>query len=557
MDDKKIIFSMIGVGKVYPPSHQVLQDIYLSFYYGAKIGIIGLNGSGKSTLLKIIAGRDTSFNGEVVFSGKYSIGYLEQEPQLDDNKTVKEVVQEAVQPIVDLLAEYEEVNNRFAEPMSDDEMNALIERQGELTEKLDQCDAWELDNKLERAMDALRCPDDDAPVKNLSVGERRRVALCRLLLQEPDILLLDEPTNHLDAESIEWLELHLQQFKGTVIAVTHDRYFLDHVAGWILELDRGHGIPWQGNYSSWLEQKKRRLEMEEKQESRRQKTLQHELEWIHMAPKARQAKGKARLNAYEKLANEDVAQKEQKLEIFIPNGPRLGSEVIEAVNVSKSFDDRILFENLNFRLPPAGIVGIIGPNGCGKTTLFRMIMGLEHPSSGSFRIGSTVKLGYVDQRHEFINPEDTVWEAISEGNEQILLGGRMINSRAYVARFNFSGTDQSKKVRMLSGGERNRLHLALTLKSEANVLLLDEPTNDIDINTLRALEDGLEDFAGCAVVISHDRWFLDRIATHILAFEGDSKVAFFEGSYSDYEENRRKLNGDVAPHRPKYRKLIL
>ena len=557
MDDKKIIFSMIGVGKVYPPSHQVLQDIYLSFYYGAKIGIIGLNGSGKSTLLKIIAGRDTSFNGEVVFSGKYSIGYLEQEPQLDDNKTVKEVVQEAVQPIVDLLAEYEEVNNRFAEPMSDDEMNALIERQGELTEKLDQCDAWELDNKLERAMDALRCPDDDAPVKNLSVGERRRVALCRLLLQEPDILLLDEPTNHLDAESIEWLELHLQQFKGTVIAVTHDRYFLDHVAGWILELDRGHGIPWQGNYSSWLEQKKRRLEMEEKQESRRQKTLQHELEWIRMAPKARQAKGKARLNAYEKLANEDVAQKEQKLEIFIPNGPRLGSEVIEAVNVSKSFGDRILFENLNFRLPPAGIVGIIGPNGCGKTTLFRMIMGLEQPSSGSFRIGSTVKLGYVDQRHEFINPEDTVWEAISEGNEQILLGGRMINSRAYVARFNFSGTDQSKKVRMLSGGERNRLHLALTLKSEANVLLLDEPTNDIDINTLRALEDGLEDFAGCAVVISHDRWFLDRIATHILAFEGDSKVAFFEGSYSDYEENRRKLNGDVAPHRPKYRKLIL
>ena len=557
MDDKKIIFSMIGVGKVYPPSHQVLQDIYLSFYYGAKIGIIGLNGSGKSTLLKIIAGRDTSFNGEVVFSGKYSIGYLEQEPQLDDNKTVKEVVQEAVQPVVDLLAEYEEVNNRFAEPMSDDEMNALIERQGELTEKLDQCDAWDLDNKLERAMDALRCPDDDAPVKNLSVGERRRVALCRLLLQEPDILLLDEPTNHLDAESIEWLELHLQQFKGTVIAVTHDRYFLDHVAGWILELDRGEGIPWQGNYSSWLEQKKRRLEMEEKQESRRQKTLQHELEWIRMAPKARHAKGKARLNAYEKLANEDVAQKEQKLEIFIPNGPRLGSEVIEAVNVSKSFGDRILFENLNFRLPPAGIVGIIGPNGCGKTTLFRMIMGLEQPSSGSFRIGSTVKLGYVDQRHEFINPEDTVWEAISEGNEQILLGGRMINSRAYVARFNFSGTDQSKKVRMLSGGERNRLHLALTLKSEANVLLLDEPTNDIDINTLRALEDGLEDFAGCAVVISHDRWFLDRIATHILAFEGDSKVAFFEGSYSDYEENRRKLNGDVAPHRPKYRKLIL
>lgn len=556
MDDKKIIFSMVGVGKIYPPSHQVLQDIYLSFYYGAKIGIIGLNGSGKSTLLKIIAGKDTSYNGEVVFSGKYSVGYLEQEPQLDDNKTVKETVQEAVQPIVDLLAEYEAVNNKFAEPMSDDEMNALIEKQGELTEKLDQFDAWNLDSKLERAMDALRCPEDDELVKNLSGGERRRVALCRLLLQEPDILLLDEPTNHLDAESIEWLELHLQQYKGTVIAVTHDRYFLDNVAGWILELDRGRGIPWQGNYSSWLDQKSKRLEMEEKQQSKRQKTLQHELEWIRMAPKARQAKGKARLNAYEKMLNEDVAQKEQKLEIFIPNGPRLGSEVIEAVNVSKSFGDKILFENLNFRLPPAGIVGVIGPNGCGKTTLFRMIMGLEQPSSGSFNVGSTVHLGYVDQRHVNINPEDSVWQAISEGNEQIVLGGRMLNSRAYVARFNFSGNDQSKKVRMLSGGERNRLHLALTLKSEANVLLLDEPTNDIDVNTLRALEEGLENFAGCAVIISHDRWFLDRVATHILAFEGDSQVAFFEGSYSEYEESRKKLKGDTTPHRPKYRKLI-
>lgn len=547
---------MVGVGKIYPPSHQVLQDIYLSFYYGAKIGIIGLNGSGKSTLLKIIAGKDTSYNGEVVFSGKYSVGYLEQEPQLDDNKTVKETVQEAVQPIVDLLAEYEAVNNKFAEPMSDDEMNALIEKQGELTEKLDQFDAWNLDSKLERAMDALRCPEDDELVKNLSGGERRRVALCRLLLQEPDILLLDEPTNHLDAESIEWLELHLQQYKGTVIAVTHDRYFLDNVAGWILELDRGRGIPWQGNYSSWLDQKSKRLEMEEKQQSKRQKTLQHELEWIRMAPKARQAKGKARLNAYEKMLNEDVAQKEQKLEIFIPNGPRLGSEVIEAVNVSKSFGDKILFENLNFRLPPAGIVGVIGPNGCGKTTLFRMIMGLEQPSSGSFNVGSTVHLGYVDQRHVNINPEDSVWQAISEGNEQIVLGGRMLNSRAYVARFNFSGNDQSKKVRMLSGGERNRLHLALTLKSEANVLLLDEPTNDIDVNTLRALEEGLENFAGCAVIISHDRWFLDRVATHILAFEGDSQVAFFEGSYSEYEESRKKLKGDTTPHRPKYRKLI-
>ena len=555
MEDKKIIFSMVGVGKIHPPSHQVLQDIYLSFFYGAKIGIIGLNGSGKSTLLKIIAGKDKDFIGDIVFSGQYSIGMLDQEPLLDDTKTVRQVVEEAVQSTMDLLREYDEVNNKFAEPMSDDEMSKLIERQGVLTEKLDQLDAWNIDSKLERAMDALRCPDDDAMVKTLSGGERRRVALCRLLLSEPDILLLDEPTNHLDAESIQWLEMHLQQYKGTVIAVTHDRYFLDNVAGWILELDRGRGIPWEGNYSSWLEQKAQRLAMEEKQETKRQKTLQRELEWIHLAPKARQAKGKARLNAYEKLAGEDVREKEQKLEIFIPNGPRLGAEVIEAVNVSKSYDDKVLFENLNFRLPPAGIVGVIGPNGSGKTTLFRMIMGLEKPDTGHFNIGSTVKLGYVDQQHANINPEDSVWQAISEGNEQIVMGGRMINSRAYVARFNFSGTDQNKKVHMLSGGERNRLHLALTLKSEANVLLLDEPTNDIDINTLRALEDGLENFAGCAVIISHDRWFLDRIATHIIAFEGDSKAVFFEGGFSDYEANRKRLQGDITPHRPKYRKL--
>ena len=555
-DDKKIIFSMVGVGKLIPPSRQILKDIYLSFYYGAKIGIIGLNGSGKSTLLKIIAGLDKSHQGEVHFSPGYSVGYLEQEPQLDDTKTVKEIVLEGVKEVADLIAEYEEVNMKFCEPMSDEEMAKLIERQGELTELMEQHDAWNLDNKLERAMDALRCPPDDALVKNLSGGERRRVALCRILLQEPDILLLDEPTNHLDAESIEWLELHLQQYKGTVIAVTHDRYFLDNVAGWILELDRGEGIPWQGNYSSWLDQKTKRLEMEEKQESKRRKTLQRELEWVRMSPKARQAKGKARLSSYEQMMNQDVKEKEEKLEIFIPNGPRLGDKVIEVNSISKAFGDKLLFENLSFSLPPAGIVGVIGPNGAGKTTLFRMIMGLETPDTGSFDVGPTVKVGYVDQQHQAIDPEKNVWEVVSEGNEQISLGGKLVNSRAYVSRFNFSGTDQNKKTGILSGGERNRLHLALTLKSEANVLLLDEPTNDIDVNTLRALEEGLENFAGCAVVISHDRWFLDRIATHILAFEGDSQVYFFEGSYSEYEENKKKRLGDTTPKRMRYKKLI-
>ncbi|MBP1644547.1 MAG: ettA [Bacteroidetes bacterium] len=556
LDDKKIIFSMVGVGKTYPPSKQVLKDIYLSFYYGAKIGIIGLNGSGKSTLLKIIAGLDPSHQGEVHFSPGYSVGYLEQEPKLDDNKTVKEVVMEGVKEVADIIKEYDEINLKFSEPMSDDEMTKLMERQGEVMELMEQHDAWNLDNKLERAMDALRCPEEDAIVKTLSGGERRRVALCRLLLQEPDILLLDEPTNHLDAESIDWLEQHLHQYKGTVIAVTHDRYFLDNVAGWILELDRGEGIPWEGNYSSWLEQKTKRMEMEQKTESKRKKTLERELEWVRMSPKARQAKGKARLSAYEQMLSQDTKEKEERLEIFIPNGPRLGTKVIEANGVSKAFGDRLLFENLTFSLPPAGIVGVIGPNGAGKTTLFRMIMGFQKPDNGTFDVGESVKVGYVDQQHSEIDPEKTVWEVVSEGNEQIQMGGRLINSRAYVSRFNFSGTDQSKKTGILSGGERNRLHLALTLKSEANVLLLDEPTNDIDINTLRALEEGLENFAGCAVVISHDRWFLDRIATHILAFEGDSEVYFFEGSYSEYEENRKKRIGDVTPKRPRYKKLI-
>ncbi|MEY1639511.1 energy-dependent translational throttle protein EttA [Tenuifilum osseticum] len=556
MADEKIIFSMVGVSKTFPPHKKVLNNIYLSFFYGAKIGIIGLNGSGKSTLMKIIAGVEKSYEGEVVFSPGYTVGYLEQEPQLDDNKTVREVVEEGVQEVVDLLKEYEAVNARFAEPMSDDEMNKLIEKQGELTEKLEHLDAWNLDSKLERAMDALRCPEGDTPVKVLSGGERRRVALCRLLLQQPDVLLLDEPTNHLDAESVQWLEMHLQQYKGTVIAITHDRYFLDNVAGWILELDRGEGIPWKGNYSSWLEQKSLRLAQEEKQESKRRKTLERELEWVRMSPKARHAKSKARLSAYDKLLNEDVKQKEEKLEIFIPNGPRLGDLVIEASNVSKAFGDKLLFENLSFKLPPNGIVGVIGPNGAGKTTLFRLIMGLEKPDSGEFRVGETVKLAYVDQQHKAIDPDKTVFEVISGGADNILLGGRQINARAYVARFNFSGADQEKKCGMLSGGERNRLHLALALKEEGNVILLDEPTNDIDVNTLRALEEGLEDFAGCAVVISHDRWFLDRIATHILAFEGNSQVYFFEGTYSEYEENKKKRLGDDTPHRIKYRKLM-
>ncbi|MBI9034437.1 MAG: energy-dependent translational throttle protein EttA [Bacteroidales bacterium] len=556
-DDKKIIFSMVEVSKIFPPNKQVLKNIYLSFYYGAKIGVLGLNGSGKSTLLKIIAGLDKSFQGDVVFSPGYSVGYLAQEPHLDENKTVKEVVEEGVQEVVDVLKEYEEVNNRFMEPMSDDEMNKLIERQGFLTEKLEQFDAWNLDAKLERAMDALRCPEPETPINVLSGGERRRVALCRLLLQSPDILLLDEPTNHLDAESVEWLEHHLQQYKGTVIAVTHDRYFLDNVAGWILELDRGEGIPWKGNYTSWLEQKSNRLAQEEKQESKRRKTLQRELEWVRMAPKARHAKSKARINSYEKMLNEDVKQKEERLEIFIPNGPRLGDKVLEVHKVKKAFDDKLLFEDLEFTLPPGSIVGVIGPNGAGKTTLFRMIMGLQQPDSGEFIVGETVKVGYVDQAHAEIDPEKSVWEVISGGNEQIDMGGKLTNSRAYVSRFNFSGVDQNKKTGVLSGGERNRLHLAMTLKSEANVLLLDEPTNDIDINTLRALEEALDNFAGSAVVISHDRWFLDRVATHILAFEGDSHVQFFEGSYSEYEENRKKrLGGDLVPKRIKYKKLV-
>lgn len=553
----KIIFSMSRVCKSFPPAKKVLNNISLSFFYGAKIGVIGLNGSGKSSLLKIIAGVDKNFEGDLAFAAnEYSVGYLEQEPKLDNSKTVKEVVQEGVQPIVDLLNEYEAINQKFAEPMDDDEMNKLIERQGELTELLDHHDAWELDNKLERAMGALNCPPDDQKVDTLSGGERRRVALCRLLLQEPDVLLLDEPTNHLDAESIDWLQQHLQQYKGTVIAVTHDRYFLDSVAGWILELDRGEGIPWKGNYSSWLDQKAKRLAMEEKTASKRRKTLERELEWVNMSPKARQAKGKARLNAYEKLLNEDVKEREEKLEIVIPNGPRLGDKVIEAHGVSKAYGDKLLYENLEFTLPPNGIVGVIGPNGAGKTTLFRLIMGLEKPDSGTFTVGDTVKIAYVDQQHASIDPEKTVYQVISGGTDDIRLGNKTVNARAYVSKFNFSGSDQEKKCGVLSGGERNRLHLALALKEHANVILLDEPTNDIDVNTLRALEEGLENFAGCAVVVSHDRWLLDRIATHILAFEGDSQVKFFEGSYSEYQENYRKRMGDAIPTRFKYKKLM-
>lgn len=559
VDDKKIIFSMVGVSKTYPGSNKtILKDIYLSFFYGAKIGIIGLNGAGKSTLMKIIAGLDKSYQGNVVFSPGYSVGYLPQDPQLDPAKTVKEVVMEGVQPIVDALTEYEEINQKFGLPEyyeDADKMDQLFARQAELQDVIDATDAWNLDSRLERAMDALRCPPDDQSVTQLSGGERRRVALCRLLLQKPDVLLLDEPTNHLDAESIDWLEQHLQQYEGTVIAVTHDRYFLDNVAGWILELDRGEGIPWKGNYSSWLEQKTQRLAMEEKQASKRRKTLERELEWVHMAPKARQAKGKARLNSYDKMINEEQKEREEKLEIFIPNGPRLGNKVIEAKGVSKAFGDKLLYEGLDFVLPPNGIVGVIGPNGAGKTTLFRLIMGLEAPDAGTFEVGETVKLAYVDQQHKDIDPEKTVYQVVSQGNETFRMGGREINARAWLSRFNFSGSDQEKKCAVLSGGERNRLQLALALKQEGNVLLLDEPTNDIDVNTLRALEEGLEGFAGCAVVISHDRWFLDRICTHILAFEGDSKVFYFEGSYSEYEENKQRRLGYEEPKRIRYRKL--
>ena len=557
MADEKIIFSMNGVSKILPHNNKaILKDIYLGFFYGAKIGIIGLNGAGKSTVLKIIAGVEKPTRGEVVWAPGYSVGYLEQEPQMDPDKTVMEVVQEGVQEVMDMLAEYNEIGLKFAEPMSDDEMNALIERQGELTEKIEHCDGWEIDSKLERAMDALQCPPGDAKVSTLSGGERRRVALCRLLLREPDVLLLDEPTNHLDTESIQWLEAHLQQYKGTVIAVTHDRYFLDNVAGWILELDRGEGIPWKGNYSGWLEQKSKRLAMEEKQESRRRKTLERELEWVRMAPRARQAKQKARLGAYEKLASADTKEKEANLEIYIPGGPHLGNKVIEFHDVSKAYGDKLLFEHLSFTLPPAGIVGVIGPNGAGKTTLFRLIMGIEQPDSGSIEIGDTVKLAYVDQQHKSIDPDLTVYETIAGNSEWIRLGGREINARSWVSRFNFSGADQEKLCGVLSGGERNRLHLALTLKDEGNVLLLDEPTNDVDVNTIRALEEGLDGFPGCAVVVSHDRWFLDRIATHILAFEGDSQVVFFEGSYSEYEENKKQRLGTTEPKRFKYKKLM-
>lgn len=558
-DDKKIIFSMVGVSKIIPPQRQILKNIYLSFFYGAKIGIIGLNGSGKSTLLKIIAGIDKSYQGNVVFSPGYSVGYLEQDPKLDPEKTVKETVQEGVQPVMDLLREYDEVNNAFADPavLEDPEaMDKLIARQAELQDKLDATDAWNIDNKLERAMDALRCPPDDKKIAVLSGGEKRRVALCRLLLQQPDILLLDEPTNHLDAESIDWLEQHLQQYPGTVIAVTHDRYFLDHVAGWILELDRGEGIPWKGNYSSWLEQKTQRMALEEKQASKRRKTLERELEWVRMAPKARQAKGKARLSSYDRLMNEDQKEREEKLEIYIPNGPRLGNKVIEAKGLAKAYDDKVLFSDLNFMLPPNGIVGVIGPNGAGKTTLFRLIMGQEKADAGEFEVGETVKVAYVDQNHKDLSPDKSVYEVISQGVETFRMGGRDMNARAYLSRFNFTGADQEKKIGVLSGGERNRLHLAMALKEEGNVLLLDEPTNDIDVNTLRALEEGLENFAGCAVVVSHDRWFLDRIATHILAFEGDSQVTYFEGSYSEYEEFKKKRDGGLdTPHRIRYKKL--
>ena len=559
-DDKKIIFSMVGVSKtIQQTQKQVLKNIYLSFFYGAKIGIIGLNGSGKSTLLKIIAGLDQSYQGNVVFSPGYSVGYLPQEPQLDDDKTVRQVVEEGVQHIVDALSEYEAINEKFGLPEyyeDEDKMNALFARQGELQDVIDATDAWNLDTKLSRAMDALRCPPQDQLCGQLSGGERRRVALCRLLLQKPDVLLLDEPTNHLDAESIDWLEQHLNQYEGTVIAVTHDRYFLDDVAGWILELDRGEGIPWQGNYSSWLEQKTKRMEMEEKVESKRRKTLQRELEWVRMAPKARQAKGKARLSNYERMLNEDQKEKEQKLEIYIPSGPRLGNKVIEAHGLCKAFGDKVLFKNLDFTLPPNGIVGVIGPNGAGKTTLFRLIMGLEKPDAGSFEVGETVKLAYVDQSHRDIKADETVYQIVSQGNELIRMGGRDVNARAYLSRFNFTGADQEKKCGVLSGGERNRLHLAMALKEEGNVLLLDEPTNDIDVNTLRALEEGLESFAGCAVVISHDRWFLDRICTHILAFEGEGNVVFFEGSYTDYEANKLKRLGLEEPRRIRYRKLM-
>lgn len=558
-DDKKIIFSMVGVSKIFPPQKQVLKNIYLSFFYGAKIGIIGLNGSGKSTLLKIIAGLDKDFLGEVVFSPGYTVGYLEQDPHLEAGKTVKEIVQEGVRETVDLLKEFEEVNEKFGDPEvleNPDKMEALMNRQAELQDKIDVMDAWNLDSKLERAMDALRCPPENQVVDTLSGGERRRVALCRLLLQQPDVLLLDEPTNHLDAESIDWLEQHLQQYAGTVICITHDRYFLDHVAGWILELDRGEGIPWKGNYSSWLDQKTQRMAQEEKQASKRRKTLERELEWIRMAPKARQAKGKARLNSYESLLNEDQKERETKLEIFIPNGPRLGNKVIEAHDVAKAFGDKLLFDSLNFMLPPNGIVGVIGPNGAGKTTLFKMIMGQETIDKGEFEVGETVKVGYVDQTHKDIDSNKSVYQVVSGGNDFIRVGGKEINSRAYLSRFNFVGADQEKLCGVLSGGERNRLHLALALKAEANVLLLDEPTNDIDVNTLRALEEGLENFAGCAVVISHDRWFLDRICTHILSFEGNSEVVFYEGSYSDYEEYKRRQVGFTEPKRIRYRQLV-